>query len=723
MAWCGWDRIDRKSAGPLLLAVAFCVAVMGMYVGSIPRYYTALVETCLVRGCGDIVPAMTFPAAGQGFALESYALLFVAIDCSFTFAFYASGAILLWKGARQPMSLLAAVAMVSFGTSFPSLAAVASQASPFAEQSFMLIAMLGWITLSLFFFLFPDGYFVPRWTLYVFFLIVAVDVVQFLNRGRTWELLHVSEVVQLLWYVGSTGILIYSQVHRFRNVSPPVERQRTKWVVYGVSIGVVGFLVMSILFDPALHDGSATAYLYLNAILNASLTAIPITLTIAVLRRRLWNIDPLVNRTLVYAALTVCVVVLYTVVVIYLGRLFHAKDNFVVSLLSTAVVAALFAPLKEWLQRRIHRFMKGRHDDPYAVLLELGDQLIRPLPPEAMLDAIVRTVKEALRVPYAGLSIGVGDGGQERFVASAGESADCERYAYPVLHRGERLGTLYIAERSPGERFDAEDRKFLDVLLRQAGPIVENVNMTLGMKLLAKDLQLSREKLVLAREEERRRIRNNLHDDLAPKLAALALNAATARKYVEKQPAVAIDMLEDLRQVIRSTVGEIRTMVHDLRPPALDELGLIGAIGERVHELSKPALLLAEEEGAEPLRIEVRAPEALPALPAAVEVAAYRIVVESVVNVVKHTRATACTVRLEVRDDGRLTVEIEDDGIASGAVAGTADPAYSAGKGGIGRQSIRERTAELGGQCAIERSAQGGTLVRAVLPFEDGRGA
>jgi len=713
----GWKRTSLQ-----LLVLAFCIAVMGMYFGSIPRYYASLVNDCFVQGCGEIVPAMKLPPAGQGLAIESYAFLFVAVDCAFTLAFYASAAILLWKGGRQPMSLLAAVAMVSFGTSFPSLAAVASQGSEFAELPFMLVAMAGWISLSLFFFLFPDGFFVPRWTRHVFFLIVAVDAVQLLNRGRTWELLHVPEYAQLLWYVGSTGILIYSQVYRFRKVSPPIERQRTKWVVYGVSIGVVGFIVMSILFDPALNDGTVTTYLALNAVLNGALTAIPITLTMAVLRRRLWNIDPLVNRTLVYATLTVCVVALYAVSILYLGRLFRTEDNFVVSLLATAVVAVLFAPLKEWLQRRIHRLMKGRHDDPYAVLLELGDQLIRPLPPEAMLDAVVRTVKEAMRLPYAALSIGVGDGGREQMAASVGEPIGA-LHAYPVIHRGERLGTLHVAARSPGEAFAPEDGKFLEVLLRQAGPIVENVNMTLGMKLLAQDLQHSREKLVLAREEERRRIRNNLHDDLAPRLAALALNAATARKYVEKQPAVAVDMLEDLRQAIRSTVGEIRTMVHDLRPPALDELGLLGAIEERVRELVKPSQLLAEEEGTEPLRIEVAATFPLPALPAAVEVAAYRIAVESVVNVVKHTRATRCSVRLEVRDAGRLTVEIEDDGSLAGAGAGVgAGAGAGVGKGGIGRQSIRERAAELGGSCAIERAERGGTRVRAVLPFERGRG-
>ncbi|WP_165822624.1 GAF domain-containing sensor histidine kinase [Paenibacillus montanisoli] len=691
-----------------LLVLTFCVITMAMYVSNIPRYYKALVNTCIVQGCGNSVPAMPIPE--HGLTIEDYALLFVLIDCVFTFVFYATSVVMLWKVFREPMGLLAATAMVSFGTSFPSLTIVASEGSLFAQNWFLLVSMLGWISLSLFFFLFPDGFFVPKWTRFVFLLIVAVDGLQFIYHGQMWDRLGVPEFVQLIWYVGSTVILIYSQVYRFRKVSQPVQRQQTKWVVYGVSIGVVGFVGMSILFDPSLNDGSAITYVYLNAILNLSLTAIPITLALAILRERLWNIDPLVNRTLVYAALSVCVVLLYTFAVLYLSQLFQTKDNFIVSLLATAMVAVAFAPIKVWLQRQINRVMRGRHDDPYAVLLELGNQLIKPLAPEAMLDAVVRTVKEALRLPYTGISIGVG--GQQKLVASAGEPVN-ELHSFPVIHRGEELGTLVIASRSPGEAFSPEDGKFLDVLLRQTGPIVENVNMTLGMKLLARDLQDSREKLVLAREEERRQIRKNLHDDLAPRLAALALNAATAQKYVVKEPETAIEMLADLRQVIRSTVSEIRTMVHDLRPPTLDELGLIGAIQERIHGLSKPAQLLAEEQGSKPLRIGLDAPQPLPVLPAAVEVAAYRIVIESIVNVIKHARATSCTVRLDINSAHQLTVEITDNGRA-GRVSSAASVA---GKGGIGQQSIRERAAELGGQCGIERLEDGGTRVFAVLPL------
>jgi len=149
----------------------------------------------------------------------------------------------------------------------------------------------------------------------------------------------------------------------------------------------------------------------------------------------------------------------------------------------------------------------------------------------------------------------------------------------------------------------------------------------------------------------------------------------------------------------------------------LDELGLVGAIQERIHELSKPAQLLAAEQGIEPLRIELQAPAPLPALPAAVEVAAYRIAVESVVNVIKHARASLCTVRLDVRDASQLIVEITDDGVGGGGARPAA--AAAGGKGGIGLQSIRERAAELGGHCTIERGENGGTRVFAALPLSE----
>ncbi|MGG1514461.1 histidine kinase [Paenibacillus oryzisoli] len=692
-----------------LLTLSFSILTAVLYVSAIPVYYKVLIERCIIQGCGNLYPALQLPA--EGFSLEQFALLFVLIDVLFTSVFYITSAIVLWKGFREPVGLLAVIAMVSFGTTFPSLVMAAYEGAVFAHHWFMVVSMLSWISMSLFLLLFPNGKFVPTWTRFIFVLIVIVNVMQLLYEGQMWEKLHIPGVLRLLWYVSSTLVLIYSQVHRFRNKASTSERQQTKWVVYGATIGIVGFIGMSALFTPGLNDGTALTYVYLNALLNASLTAIPITLTLAVLRQRLWNIDPLVKRTLVYGSLSICIILIYTVTVLYLSRLFQTRDHYVVSLLATGVVAVAFAPLKEWLQLQINRLMKGRHDDPYAVLLELGNQFTQPQAPDAMLNAFVRIVKEALRLPYAAIYASVG--GQDTLVASAGSPLH-EQHVMPIIQRGVELGTLQIASRSAGEAFTAEDNKFLDVLLKQAGPIVENWQMTQGMKLLARDLQESREKLVLAREEERRQIRKNLHDDLAPKLAALALNVATAQIYVEKQPEVAIEMLADLRKVIRSTVEDIRTLVHDLRPPTLDELGLVGALQERIALLSKPAAKLAGQEGAAALDIQMYAPEPLPSLSAAVEVAVYRIVTEALVNVVKHARATSCTVNLEVTETRQLQVEIRDNGAQFASLSASPVPE---GKGGIGLVSMRERAAELGGYCQLDRPAGGGTRILAIIPL------
>jgi signal transduction histidine kinase len=218
------------------------------------------------------------------------------------------------------------------------------------------------------------------------------------------------------------------------------------------------------------------------------------------------------------------------------------------------------------------------------------------------------------------------------------------------------------------------------------------------------DLRRSRERLVLAREEERRRLRRDLHDELAPTLAALGLSAATVGELIPSDPKEAASANSKLRTAIRSTVGDVRRLVYDLRPPALDELGLVEAIRERASRYG------AQEEGHQ---VTVEAPDELPPLPAAVEVAAYRIVQEALTNVSRHARASVCTVRLACPDGRTLNVEVLDNGVGL--------PGSS--KGGVGLSSMRERAAELGGTCEIENSSPTGTRVFARLPLAgpDGR--
>jgi signal transduction histidine kinase len=211
---------------------------------------------------------------------------------------------------------------------------------------------------------------------------------------------------------------------------------------------------------------------------------------------------------------------------------------------------------------------------------------------------------------------------------------------------------------------------------------------------LTTDLQRSRERLVLAREEERRRLRRDLHDDLAPTLAGLSLRAGTISDLVRTNPVQAGVVADNLDLAIRNAVRTIRRLVYDLRPPTLDDLGLLPAIHERATQWSGHRL-----------QITVDAPTTLPPLPAAVEVAAYRIVQEALMNVVKHAEAMTCRVRIAATD--AVIIEIVDDGI------GLPDNP----RGGVGLRSMQERATELGGTCEIARNVERGTRVYVCLPI------
>jgi signal transduction histidine kinase len=215
------------------------------------------------------------------------------------------------------------------------------------------------------------------------------------------------------------------------------------------------------------------------------------------------------------------------------------------------------------------------------------------------------------------------------------------------------------------------------------------------------ELQRSRESLVSAREEERRRLRRDLHDGVGPQLAALMLELETASDLVSDNHEASA-LIAKLSRRASEIVSDVRRSVHALRPPALDELGLVEALREG-----------ALQYGPADLRVSVENPEELSTLPAAVEVACYRIAQEALANVVRHARASHCSIRIRLDEDaGALSVEVEDDG------RGIRDDDSA----GVGMISMRERTEELGGWCTVKPLTGGGTLVRALLPFRTSEG-
>jgi signal transduction histidine kinase len=264
----------------------------------------------------------------------------------------------------------------------------------------------------------------------------------------------------------------------------------------------------------------------------------------------------------------------------------------------------------------------------------------------------------------------------------------------PLVYQQETVGELLLAPRSPGEAFAAADRRLLDDLARHAGVAVHAVRLTT-------DLRRSRERLVTAREEERRRLRRDLHDGLGPMLGSLTLKLDVAGDLLEQDPASARALLLGLKAQAQGAIGDIRRLVYALRPPALDDLGLAAALREEA--------VRYDHHG---LRVAVVAPERLPPLPAAVEVAAFRIAQEALTNVARHAGARTASVRLWLDEAaGEMRLEISDDGRGLAPTRGH----------GVGLASMRERAEELGGTCVVEPLPAGGTRVRASLPYV-GRG-
>jgi signal transduction histidine kinase len=257
------------------------------------------------------------------------------------------------------------------------------------------------------------------------------------------------------------------------------------------------------------------------------------------------------------------------------------------------------------------------------------------------------------------------------------------------------VGQLLASPRR-GERFGGADRRVLGDLAARAGAAVHAMG-------LARDLERARAQLVLTREEERRRLHRDLHDDLGATLSALTLQAGAAHALLEADAADAAEAIEEIEHELQASVAEVRRLVYDLRPPALDDRGLCAAVEDHLVQLRGALTVEFETDPAGPW----------PALPAAVELAAYRIAQEALANAARHSGGRRCCVRLALRkDDGVpvLAVEVSDDG------TGLPDRI----RRGVGLNSMQERAAELGGRCTFGSGPAGGLRIAAVLPLQGG---
>ena len=406
---------------------------------------------------------------------------------------------------------------------------------------------------------------------------------------------------------------------------------------------------------------------------------IPIAVTIAIVRYQLLDIRLVVSRATAWLLLAVAVAAAYALLVALLDRFVSAQ--FGRSALVTVILVLAAAPLLPRLTRLTTRLVYGERSSPGRVASRVGEQLVSS---GAGLVGPAEAVRTALRLPYVAVAVADADG----TTVGSGVPGGPTR-SVPLVYDGERVGELIIGLRTGERNLSAADSRLVAML---AGPIAVAVHAT-G---LAAELQLARERLVTAREAERRRVRRDLHDGLGPALTGLAFTADAATNLVRQDPDAAIVLLGDLRRETREALADVRRLVDDLRPDAVDELGLTGALRRRVEQLNR------HPDGT-PLSVRLEMPSPPPELPAAVEVATYRIATEALTNVVRHSSASSVVVRVRCGDQVELAVL--DNGIS----ARPWSP-------GVGLQAMRERAAELGGVLEAGPTSEGGR-VHAAIPL------
>ena len=555
-----------------------------------------------------------------------------------------------------------------------------------------LLLMTGWFGLFLLAYLFPSGRFVPRWSwisLPLFALTMVLYVPSYvLGRAEPSPLLAGGLLVLALG-----GLL--AQGYRYARVSSEGERQQARWVAFAIAVRVVYVIMISIpavreiITSPSIPGLAAKT---LSTAVTYTISALlPFAVGMAILRYRLWDIDPILNRVLVYSGLTLFVVGSYVLIVGGVSLLFGSQNEMpLLSILTTGIVAVTFQPLRECLQRGVNRLIYGERDEPYQVLARLGQRLETAIDPLSALSLTVETIAHALKLPYVAI---IFERATEFIPTVSFGVTNTPLARFPLIFAGETIGALHVGQRALKDALTGTDRKLLGVLARQISPAAHAA-------LLAVDLQSARLRIVETREETRRRLGSDLHDGVGHQLAGLARKTEQAASQLESDPQAAAGLLIEVNQQINATIVQVRSLAHQLHPPELEVLGLVDALREQLPSHSD-------------LAIRLNVSGSIPPLPAAVETAAYYIVLEALNNIEKHAAARSCQINLDVGTQDSihlpaLILEITDDGTRRPAQKGE----------GLGILSMQGRAAEVGGSCQIITHSGGGTSVQVRLPFQ-----
>lgn len=693
-----------------IVGMLVALGVAALFIASLPFYYDRLRTICTALPCADgqLTPIQVHALAVQGLTPAFYATTMTGLNIIFAVVWWGMGLFLLWRKPGDRMALTVALMLIILGPGFRGTFDALTAAYPAWRLPVQLLGVIGFAAIILFLYTFPDGRFVPAWTFYL----AAAWMVNATLSLLLPEALDTSGLGPLGWlgfllFVIPAISSIIVQIYRYRRLATIQQRQQTKWVVWGIAVGLGGFIGVTLIRSaiPVLQQPGTLAGLLTEALATSAVLVIPLAIAAAILRHRLFDIDLVINRTLIFGGLTASVVGIYVLIVGSLSALFQTRGNLAIALLATGVVAVLFQPLRDRLQRLANRLLYGERDEPYTVVARLGRRLEAAFEPAAVLPATVATVAEALKLPY--VAVALRPGAEEALTTVAAHGVPRGHPAtFPLTYHGQVIGELRVSPRPGESSLSAADVRLLRDLAGQVGVAAHAV-------LLAADLERARLHVVNERDQARRHLGRDLHDGVGHQLAGLARKAEMAANLLEREPDTTRTLLADITRHCADTIAQVRGLAHQLHPPELELLGLVGALRERAQELDG-------------LRVQLDAPEVLPALPAAVETAAYYIAQEALTNVQRHASARYCRIRLALAhgvavpdavlpalDAPVLELEIADDGHGLPIVEDTA-------ASGLGLLSMRQRAAEVGGRCTIRPGTNGGTLVTVRLPVPKG---
>jgi signal transduction histidine kinase len=468
-------------------------------------------------------------------------------------------------------------------------------------------------------------------------------------------------------------------------------RQQIKWFAFATALMSMWFLVSAVLEMLGLYND------VVDTVFSAlSFASLPVAAGIGILKYRLFDVDLVISRTVLYGALAAIVTALYVAIVVGIGALVGSQGSLPVSILATAVIALAFHPLRERARRFANRLVYGKQATPYEVLSEFGERLAGSYATEDVLPRLARVVGEGVGAARATVWLRVGSELRPEAVWPAGEAMPealalagdrlpffGDEVAFEVRHQGEVLGALSVSM-LPGQPITPTGEKLVEDLAAQAGLILRNVR-------LIEELRESRQRIVAAQDQERRRLERDIHDGAQQQLVALAVRLNLAKTLAAKEAPAVADLIEGIKGETQEALENLRDLARGIYPPLLADKGLAAALESQARKVPVPVTV-------EPNGIGRYSQEA--------EAAAYFCVLEALQNAAKYAEASSATVRLG-HQDGDLVFEVSDDGRGF-------DPAAT--PQGSGLQNMADRLEALGGTVEVASAPGQGTTVTGRIP-------